>query len=611
MDSSNLTRRRHGEEGNVAVAVAVLLALVVAAGFFVLFYLRVQNVSPATPSGVPSTSPVSPLDESQDPGGLRELPVVEVGDGEATAPEDPEPEPTDKGLRIHGKVTNPDGKGVAGALVRYMPGPAFLRRNIRNDLIVLSDSEETELVFQPEAGVSIPSVSARTDAEGAYELHIEPGGREGGLIAHAQGHTMEKRELADHLPQADPEIPSPQEAAEEGEPLQPQEARINFVLEPGGSISGAVTVRATGAPAAGMIVRAVKIEPGTPARFQLLRGNAPSASVHSEGAYSIGGLEPGDYRVFPMTGSSDFVGISPRQATPVLLLQGSQVTGIDFEVARGGAISGQVSSAQGDPIEGATVRLLPANFMQAAMRGDLDSFAPGDEEGHTTGEDGGYRISGVPFESEFSVLAGARGHAPAGERSVKVTEEHPERRVDLIVTRGSTISGTAFFEDETLAPETPVMLMPDLQEIMSGSSALLAFNDGVNSVTTDARGNFMIEHLPAGSYNISAGEGIAYNPFGGGGAAVVEVDGIHDVTGVEVTVTRAAEPGEPAGEGPISGRVMDDQGMPLEKVEVSASSMEPGVAWSSSVKTDAEGRFQVVGYRATTGRLRASLKGYA
>jgi hypothetical protein len=131
---------------------------------------------------------------------------------------------------------------------------------------------------------------------------------------------------------------------------------INFALAHGGAISGTITAAPS---AAGIGVIA----------FNSAGVNVGSSSTNQSGVYTIGGLPAGTYYVRtnstvssanpnnPVYVNQLWQGQSCPQAgcvvtsgTPVVVANGATTSGINFNLAQGGVISGRVSDANPNPI---------------------------------------------------------------------------------------------------------------------------------------------------------------------------------------------------------------------------------------------------------------------
>lgn len=131
------------------------------------------------------------------------------------------------------------------------------------------------------------------------------------------------------------------------------------VLDPAtfGSISGNVTAADTGEPVADAVVAAHSRE----LRFHR------SARTDENGDYRITDLPPGEYIVGVRAPGSPYVGElydgvrSPEEATPVIVSESAETTGIDFTLDRGGTITGLVTAEDtGEPLAGVAIVIRPA-----------------------------------------------------------------------------------------------------------------------------------------------------------------------------------------------------------------------------------------------------------
>jgi hypothetical protein len=153
-----------------------------------------------------------------------------------------------------------------------------------------------------------------------------------------------------------------------------------------GSISGTVSAAGGHAPLAGVRVCAFALDGGE------VREEEVESCVHSEasGIYTITGLADGEYGVDFDAGSEGLNYLYEAwqekdirfDADPVLV-NGGEVSGIDAELSRGGAISGSVTGTPlGAPLEGIEVCAGPESF-------------PGTEVCAHTDAGGNYTIAGL------------------------------------------------------------------------------------------------------------------------------------------------------------------------------------------------------------------------
>jgi len=174
---------------------------------------------------------------------------------------------------------------------------------------------------------------------------------------------------------------------------------IDFELTPRSSISGTVTVQATGEPIAGAVVEAFKenahIDPAlTNAGFR--------AKTDELGKYTIDNLPSGKYLVLAFAEGylPEFFEESAAKdsADLVVVEDNTDVENIDFTLVTGGSISGFVGSeADSLPIGGALVRVFASNTGR-----HLRTF---------TNNDGIYKVGGLPTGT-YLVQVIAEGFVP-------------------------------------------------------------------------------------------------------------------------------------------------------------------------------------------------------
>src|SRR5207237_5535984 len=91
-----------------------------------------------------------------------------------------------------------------------------------------------------------------------------------------------------------------------------------------------------------------------------------------DGIYEIVDLPAGRYTL--NVSKSGFVSLSygqrrPLQAgTPLQLLDGQQLKGVDFRLPRGGVIAGRVIDEDGEPVAGAMVLIMRYQYVQGDRR---------------------------------------------------------------------------------------------------------------------------------------------------------------------------------------------------------------------------------------------------
>ena len=241
------------------------------------------------------------------------------------------------------------------------------------------------------------------DANGVYEVRIDPDTFDA-IVCSAPGYTRQRNPLdtAGHV-----------------------EIRMDFQLVRGGTVSGHVTDKSTGAPVEGIGIELAGAQENI---FERMRGrqNDPGRGARSQqdGSYVLDGVPAGSYRaILSMRGTGYLY--KPEDAVPIEIAAGKTYDNIDFTVERGAEITGRVSNAQsGDPIAGASVVAMPAQMIQRTMRrmgsGVTMDLGPNDTR---TDEQGEFKLTGLDFDSEYRAIAQADGLASGASEAIQLDHE--------------------------------------------------------------------------------------------------------------------------------------------------------------------------------------------
>jgi hypothetical protein len=221
---------------------------------------------------------------------------------------------------------------------------------------------------------------------------------------------------------------------------------INFTLTTGGTIAGAV--RATSA-APGASVRDVTI--------QILSASGAvvkTEPVATDGTYSAIGVPSGDYyvrttntarfvdRIYKsgQPGGADCMLCGPASGSPVVVSTGGRAGGIDFDLDRGGAISGTISSAEGT-LGGGTVKVFDAANLL------VDQPTVGANGVYTTTRGliaGSYYVqtnNGQGYNDEHYNDNGTVGILPNRTVAVPVTRGQTTPPIDFTLIKGGWVTG--------------------------------------------------------------------------------------------------------------------------------------------------------------------------
>lgn len=276
---------------------------------------------------------------------------------------------------------------------------------------------------------------------------------------------------------------------------------------PDATVSGKVTIK--GKPAPGVVVA---MRSSQPAPFD----PAFKATTDQEGNYRIADVPAGNYAVMPVAPALVISEVNNSQGQAVVVSDGEHVEGIDFELVRGGVITGKVTDAEGHPLIEERINLLPVD--QRNQRGPVYSVMAGFQ----TDDRGVYRMFGVrPGRYRVSVgegndnFYGRFGSVrpayrttfypdatdPAKATVVEIEEGTEATRIDI--TLGETVQGFSVngrVVDESGKPVANVSIGLS-RIIVDGNNT--SSSGGGTGARTDSQGEFRIEKLPAGKYSIS------------------------------------------------------------------------------------------------------------
>jgi len=352
-------------------------------------------------------------------------------------------------------------------------------------------------------------------------------------------------------------------------------AGIDAVLVKGGSISGNIVLPQ------GVSYHDVDVA--------LYSSDDSDSGVNGElganGDYRFYGLEPGSYKIQI---SGYFAGVLERwyggattfeKATPINVLSGKDVTGINPVPVLGGSIVGHVSVPAGTDPSDTVVRLYGS---------DPESWMAG-EQVNTDGsyvlprlEAGQYRVQFVAGNSAAADqwYKGATTFAAATPVSVAFGKATPN--IDGSLVEGGTIAGKVSLSD--VGGQYPI-------DILDNSGAF------IKRGYSDATGNYRITGLAAGTYKVGFNRASSSSPAeaqyydnkseseGVNAAQSVAVTALDTVPNIDANLV----PG-----GSITGSLLDAAGKPLAYMDVVAFTKGDTLVRRTSY-TDEAGRFTING----------------
>jgi protocatechuate 3,4-dioxygenase beta subunit len=269
-------------------------------------------------------------------------------------------------------------------------------------------------------------------------------------------------------------------------------------------------------------------------------GTQRRVETDTEGRFRIPGLAPKEY-----TATATQVG-RVQAETDVLLSLSNPDHRVELRMSDGGWITGVVRAEDGRPIPEAKVALIPARGF-ASYQWDSERVL---RDGQSVGEDGSFRLAGVPEDNSHRVVATAPGFARG--RSDRVV---PGMKIEIGLAPRVTLAGFVFDSTGSPVAEAEITATPT---ITPGAGNQPGFNQ--ESALSDENGAFEFGELSAGTYDFAVS-----SPAGETTLKAIEVN----------ASSEAIELRLPAGDAVIV-RVTDTDGQALEDASVSIETSAPG-----------------------------------
>ncbi|WP_308287726.1 carboxypeptidase regulatory-like domain-containing protein [Cryobacterium sp. 1639] len=328
-------------------------------------------------------------------------------------------------------------------------------------------------------------------------------------------------------------------------------------------------------------------------------GDTHSASVDSNGAYSLTSLAPGDYdlRFSSWQGNALAEWWNDKNdrddADSITVSSGQLVSNINAELADGATISGRVTGAGS-----------PAPSLRDVQVYAYD--ADGSNVSNTsTDRDGNYTLSGLTAGSyslqfqatKSNYLAEWWNDKPSQETATTITVGAGETVTgkNAVLAASASISGNVKGAGVTNTNLRNVMVMAISSD--SDQSTQTA------SADTDASGNYTIRGLRAGSYTLQfmpySNQDFAPEYWNGkldlADATYFTVADEQAVTGKDVVLTAGAS---------LSGSVLGALPTGVSNDDVYVQAYRPDGVWGGYTEVDSAGQYAIRGLRADTYTLR-------
>jgi len=276
---------------------------------------------------------------------------------------------------------------------------------------------------------------------------------------------------------------------------------------PEATVSGKVIIK--GKPAPEVVVG---LRSSEPAEFD----PTFKATTDQDGIYRITNVPSGSYVIAPVAPAFVISDVNNSMGHSVVITEGEKVEGIDFELVRGGVITGRVTDADGHPIIEDRINLLPAD--QRSQRGAVNPVSLSFQ----TDDRGIYRMFGIrPGRYKVSIgnadLYRGNGRArpqypttfypdttdPAKARVVEIDEGSEATKIDITVSETVQIFSVSgrIVDGETGKPVPNVAI--GLSRITTIDANNSSSHGGGTGARSDPQGEFRLEKLPAGKYSIS------------------------------------------------------------------------------------------------------------
>lgn len=319
--------------------------------------------------------------------------------------------------------------------------------------------------------------------------------------------------------------------------------------EPTASVAGHVTIGGKSAPGI-TVVAALNVS-----YFE--NKTIAKATTDEDGNYKLTGLPAGHFTIFPLAKSYVVVkgSVYKGPGQDVNVAEGEAITKIDFPLVRGGVVTGRITDAEGHPLIGERVSIVPKDSTpdagpQMGMLGGsrnltddrgvyrVYGIGPGNYKvsvGQAASAGGGVSIMGMGGSQYVKTFyPGVEDEARATIIEIKEGAEVPNADITVgKLDKGFSVSGRVIDADSG-APVASAYIGHSLVDQSNQQGGGMNFS----GVVTDGNGKFRLEGLRPGRYSVYT--------FAAGQSNSTYSEPVNfdiadsDVTGIEIKARRGA-----------------------------------------------------------------------
>ncbi len=371
--------------------------------------------------------------------------------------------------------------------------------------------------------------------------------------------------------------------------------RIDFQLDRGASISGRITERGTGRPAAGILI----VASGSNVTEAFVQDAYAQTRSGADGRYALFGLPPGafDVQLELLNRPYRFAGLPPVRTVRIEHVNHA-VRDVDFVLDAAGVVWGYVTDPEGNPARG--IHVIQCNSDSVVSQVVEAAMQMRPPLGATTDQEGFYRMAGVPLNRECRVYAFPGTLAPQLSEPFILTETRREARVDVFLDAGTTVYGRVLSTaDRAVIPGADIVCLPGIAKLTTPFDAPA----GIRETQSKEDGSFTLPHLPPGQHRLFATkEGFKFSLTG----EPIFSDGHNDLA-ADIWLTPVD-----SGEHSVYGTVTDGSNRPVAGARVSLAVMAfDEMSGQRETQTDESGYFAFTGVDEALRMLRVEAEGYA